>query len=404
MFILSVLSVRFRNMQITLFLAVFLAILPITCYYRTMCGKDIQGQFNSKRNSLNFIRLLLATAVIISHAYALGGYGSEPLILGNTLGGWGVLGFFCISGYLIASSREKHRLGSYLLQRIARIVPALLICHLAIVLLFAPAAQIINTGGIDGYLSTSPTPIDYLLKNLTPSLKIEVYGIGDTLSKVPFTNSWCGPLYTLYYEFTCYLIIGFLMILPAFRKPWALFALWAVFVIAQFNTDLILHYTNMAGMDVLLRLTPFFFGGSLLYSLRDRIKLVWWVAVIFTFLIILLMSFTPVRGWNGTAIVAPFITYVLLWISNALPLGRLGDLTRKHDISYGVYIYGFAVQQLLEVLFVQGILPTPPVYLDIIATLIITMILAIISWITIEKPALAFSKKRLFTENHSNGM
>ena len=50
-----------------------------------------------------------------------------------------------------------------------------------------------------------------------------------------------------------------------------------------------------------------------------------------------------VDHWGAQA-AAPLIAYVLLWLSTVLPSPRLA---RRHDISYGVYIYAFPVQQLL---------------------------------------------------------
>lgn len=67
---------------------------------RSTLGDNLQP----RSNSLNLIRLLLASAVVFSHAITLGGYGNE-LILGCTsLGSLAVFCFFGISGYLIAGS------------------------------------------------------------------------------------------------------------------------------------------------------------------------------------------------------------------------------------------------------------------------------------------------------------
>src|SRR3712207_9395911 len=62
-------------------------------------------QFPSRRNSLNFLRLVLATLVIVSHAWPLGGLGEDPHVGAVTLGYFAVAGFFAISGWLITESR-----------------------------------------------------------------------------------------------------------------------------------------------------------------------------------------------------------------------------------------------------------------------------------------------------------
>jgi peptidoglycan/LPS O-acetylase OafA/YrhL len=353
-------------------------------------------QFNPQKNSLNFIRLLLALLVIVSHAYVIGEYGQEPIFLGNTLGGWGVIGFFCISGYLITASRDKQKMGGggkFLIQRIARIFPAFIVCHIVIVVFFAPAAHIINTDGIIDYFSTAPTPLDYLTNNLSVSLKISQYDIGNTLMSLPL-NSWCGPLYTLYYEFFSYLLIGALMTLPLFRKPLPIFIIWILSVIAQLETDLIMQYTTAEAMLHYLRLVPFFLGGSLFYFIRTKAPLHWTIAAVSIAIITLTLIFTPISGWAGTAILAPLITYTLLWVGTILPIGKVGQLTRKNDVSYGVYIYGWPVQQLLMLLFYRNIFPKPAVGIYIIVTMLISIGFAIASWFVIEKPVLDFIRRR----------
>jgi len=75
------------------------------------------------------------------------------------------------------------------------------------------------------------------------------------------------------------------------------------------------------------------------------------------------------------------IAYLVLWLGAALPLQ---GMARRHDISYGMYIYAFPVQQLLAMLGSRR-LPTP---VDIALVLAITSVLAVVSAIAIEQPAL----------------
>lgn len=90
-----------------------------------------------RNNSLNLIRLILALAVLVHHSWPLTGAADEPVFAGETLGGWAVSGFFVISGYLITGSRFSHGLGDYLVHRIARIMPAFIVCLLTMVIFFS---------------------------------------------------------------------------------------------------------------------------------------------------------------------------------------------------------------------------------------------------------------------------
>ncbi len=74
-------------------------------------------------NSLNFLRLVLASTVLLSHAWSFGWFGAEPTVHETTFATIAVYGFFGISGYLIAGSALRNRPGRYLWQRCLRILP-----------------------------------------------------------------------------------------------------------------------------------------------------------------------------------------------------------------------------------------------------------------------------------------
>ena len=61
----------------------------------------------------------------------------------------------------------------------------------------------------------------------------------------------------------------------------------------------------------------------------------------------------------------------------------------RADYSYGLYIYAFPVQQTLIYIFPQW-----PLWLSIGACLVITVLLAALSWHLLEKPLLGFKPQR----------
>jgi peptidoglycan/LPS O-acetylase OafA/YrhL len=87
---------------------------------------SVAESFSAKSNSLNFLRLVLASFVIVAHSFVIGGFISvvQPRWAPSTLGSVAVYGFFGISGYLIAGSALRNDAGRYLWQRILRIFPA----------------------------------------------------------------------------------------------------------------------------------------------------------------------------------------------------------------------------------------------------------------------------------------
>jgi peptidoglycan/LPS O-acetylase OafA/YrhL len=298
------------------------------------------------------------------------------------------------------SSRLHNNLSKYLGKRIARILPAYIVCILLIVVFFAPLAHILNTGSLQGYLSTVPTPIDFLLKNLNLGMWAGQWSIGDTLANTPMAETWNGPIYTLFYEFSCYLIVGVLAILAIFRRPKAIGALWLILSFASIFIDRMVGWTSFDALTghsvfvLMLRFVPLFLGGALIYLLKDTLlKKLKFSGVLISIAAIIFVNKVPGFAEYSIGILAPFITYILLWLSTAFPLGKLGQLTSKHDISYGIYIYGWVIQQIIMVFVVNGLVAKPPMWLYIILSFIGTAIFAILSWKFIEKPVLTKAKR-----------
>ena len=336
-------------------------------------------QLDPHRNSLNLIRLVLALAVILHHARPLGGFTGDYPIDGILIGDWAVYGFFCISGYLITGSRQTRTFGTYLKQRIARIYPAFWVCLLVTAVVIAPIDYAVVHGTLHGYVRTGPvTPLAYLVRNFT--LRIGSWGLGDTLATAPYPVAWNGSLWTLYYEFLCYVLIAAVAATAWWRSSW-----WPAAV--MFGASVGLHaawpnlnayFSNDSDIEILLTLLPFFLGGSLIHSLRRRLPLHWIGAAISVGAITLLIRASPQWGIQAAG---PCYAYLLLWIGGAL---RAPSWFRRNDLSYGVYIYAFPVQQILTALGLARLGLTPYV----VATVATVVPLAAASWFLVENPVM----------------
>jgi peptidoglycan/LPS O-acetylase OafA/YrhL len=341
------------------------------------------SKLNPRRNSLNLIRLVLALAVLVHHCWPLMGLGGGPAFAGEWLGGWAVAGFFSISGYLITGSRFSNRLGDYLVHRIARIMPAFLTCLVVMVAVIAPLGFLAAKGTLNGYLSTATTPLNYLFSNMF--LKMQHADISGGPYDVPYPGAWNGSLWSLYYEFVCYLIIAVLGIFAFFRKsPWPITIAFVASVIVQANIDRITVYMGQNFDFVLLmRLLPFFLGGSAMFVWRHRIGLHWIGGILAIFASLIVVSAFP--SWGGQACGA-FVAYAFLWISSWLPSPKF---IYRNDISYGLYIYAFPIQQLLAVYGLHKFgLAT---YMALSAA--ITTFFALASWFLVEQPIMSKVRK-----------
>ena len=80
-------------------------------------------------DNLNAIRLCLAMLVLFSHSFAVLGL-PQPEALGWDLGSHAVHAFFAVSGYLVVGSyMRRPNLVQFALNRLLRIVPALLVAY-----------------------------------------------------------------------------------------------------------------------------------------------------------------------------------------------------------------------------------------------------------------------------------
>jgi peptidoglycan/LPS O-acetylase OafA/YrhL len=339
-------------------------------------------QLDVRTNSLNLIRLALALLVLVAHGFYLSGAGTGPSFQGENLGGWAVFGFFTISGYLITASRFANPLGRYLLLRVARVYPAFLVCLVVTAGVFAPIAWAAEGRDWNGFLATPTTPIAYVLDNL--ALRINAYDVAGEPAAVPYPGAWNGSLWTLYFEFLCYLLVGLLVCLHVVRRHrWLLGPAFGVSVIAWATVD---AWGPGAYPDLVLlaRLLPAFLGGALVQvamrgrPLRRRAAL---AAIALAGVLVV-----TVDHW-GAQLASPLIAYALLWLSTVLPSPAVA---RRHDISYGVYIYAFPVQQLLVY---AGAHQLGLVGYDLLAALA-TAAVAVASWRLVERPVLHWARHR----------
>lgn len=340
-----------------------------------MAGKtklSIGTSFDPRNNSLNAIRLLLATAVIVAHSWPIGGYGDDPGFGDQDLGDWAVAGFFAISGYLITMSRVSLNSSlKYFWNRLLRIYPAFFVCLLMTAFVFAPASvAFFGAGRYDGLEAAK-----YVLNNV--ALFVRQWGIPGTLESVPFADSWNGPLWTLFYEFLCYIAIGLLV--PLVRRRWLAASVVAAFVACTVVTCV--HLFSGAELPhmivVIARLGAFFCAGAILFLLKDKIPFSRRLITLSGVLLLACVATGTFQAFAGLP-----VAYLMIGLGVVLPLRQVGA---KNDISYGMYIYAFPIQQLL-VMTVPS--QTLPVWAFVLLSVALTVPFAWASWLLVEKPAM----------------
>ncbi|HJV99099.1 MAG TPA: acyltransferase [Arthrobacter sp.] len=225
-------------------------------------------RFDAGPNSLNALRLILAAMVIVSHSWWIGGYGAEPQPGGVKLGSWAVIGFFGISGYLITRSRLQARSGAaFCHARFLRIFPGLAVCVAAVAFAIAPLSA-----WLTGRRYSLADALLYFATNLfagTPG--VAMGGIRGSLEGLPEDWLWNGPLWTLFWEIFCYVLIG--LVLGIFRLELARLAVVSLFIGGSAAAFVVnagwLARPTATDWPLIPVLT--FLAGSLVYLFRDQI-------------------------------------------------------------------------------------------------------------------------------------
>jgi peptidoglycan/LPS O-acetylase OafA/YrhL len=340
-------------------------------------------KMNHRKNNFDFLRLIFASFVIITHSYTLSA-ASETDILYELSNGRvsfsyiGVQGFFVISGYLIFQSLQRsEQVIDYFWKRILRLFPALFVM-LVLTVLLAPFVY-----HSDIPLLRNTSYITYLPNNL--SLYRTQYTIDGVFENNPFGNAINGSLWTIPYEFTMYVLLAVLIITRrntiATRIILAstfLLILTGIFFYHQQVKQLVWMLLG----EHLFDLGAFFIAGSLLAAMNIE-KIKWKAPLLALFSILAATTFS----FEFFGYVKYFILPILFILFGLNPIKYIDSIGEKiGDLSYGIYIYGFPVQQTLMYYFRFN-------YAELmLSSLAVSYILAYFSWHLIEKKALTLKK------------
>lgn len=330
--------------------------------------------FDPRQNSLNALRLLLAVCVILQHAYALSGNFFPNEWIAILVGNGPVDGFFTISGFLITRSwLRRPQVWPFLRARFARILPAFWVCLFVTAFLIVPLS-IAAQGGYWQSIIGSGESWNYVWSNFF--LKIHALGMSGVWDNVPYPGVINGSLWTLYYEFGCYLVVLVIGAATLLRRRYTVAILFA----ASWLFTLYVHLVGVTNYDALqvARFTITFFSGAMIYRYRDRLKASWILVVLSVVIVIASAVWAP----DYRMVSSLFLAYALITVGSKVKNKRL-NLT--NDISYGVYIYGFPFQQLLVA---SGFAGAGPLVFFVVCVYM-TAPAAILSWFLVEKPILS---------------
>ncbi|QRM27830.1 acyltransferase [Microvirga sp. VF16] len=349
-------------------------------YLPSLRGISVDDALKQPHNHFATLRLGLAIAVVISHAFSVttGILTDEPLTVstGFTLGEHVVNGFFAISGFLVTMSFDRRGWRDYAVARTLRIAPGLIVAVLAVSLLLGAAMTTLPLGE---YLQ-SPGLRRFITATLT-SFKSSI-ALPGVFADNPFTFPM-GTVWTLKYEGICYVGVLVFGLVGLLRSRIAALALVAGLAVGLAGLDL-LRPDASKSMETALRLPLIFAFGGALYIWRDHARLSG---------LLVLMLFLATWLSSGTFLYKTMLfvgsAYGILWLALS-PLVTRFAYEPTADLSYGTYLYGWPIQQSLHVLW-----PKAAASVLLMPSLTITLLVAALSWYLFEKPALGLKARTL---------
>lgn len=326
-------------------------------------------------SSFDAIRLLASFAVLVGHHFLLFGY-QQPIIGAyGQLAPLGVVVFFAVSGYFVAGSwdRDPHLL-RYWVRRSLRIFPALIAVVLCTVFLVGPLVTELATS----VYFRDPNSWSYMQNAILVFwIQYELPGVVfETATSAVNLSLWSLPIELLMYLVLS--VVGFLF-------PKQIGVVFPILAVAGGVAWFLSPEPDGYALTQTFGLGATFFVGATIRA-RDLLPRV-------TNRVVGAVALTLVAG----AFLDPLYARPLLW--TLLPVAVLGlgshrsrfgtRVAGSGDISYGVYLWAFPVQQIV----ISALGDPLGFYGSMAIAGMITAGLGILSMKMVEAPALRFRQR-----------
>lgn len=327
-------------------------------------------------SGFDYLRLGLALAIVCLHS-AITSYGKiyDVAIFES----WArpfvrmiLPAFFALSGFLVAGSLMRtHSLITFLWYRAVRIYPALIVECLLSAFILGPVVTRYN---LTDYF-TDPLFAQYML-NITGHVHFLLPGV---FNDNPLPDIVNGQLWTIPFELYCYITLA-LVALLGLKRHRILAPIFTVLVtVAYLAATMYRHngeivYVASAINGALLVAT--FLAGVGMYLYRDVLPWGRVPMLLSGALSMACLAYIP----NGDFFAPIPVAYFTVCVGLTNPSRRV---LAGADYSYGIFLYGFVIQQTLMFL-----LPSWRHWaLNILLSVPAAFIIAAASWHLVEKPA-----------------
>jgi len=308
----------------------------------------------------------------------------EISFLGRSLGSWGVSIFFIISGYLLAGTTDFS--WRYFWRRCLRIFPGLVVVIFLCAFVLGP---IVSTLPFEEYFQ-NPLAYKYLWRITTLGWLFGGYNaLPGVFASNPIPNAINGSLWVIPYLLSMYVVLYVFARMKFLQKRYLLLiaylAAWPVVILKPTISvpSLVQEITGLPGWYLhsffimkFCDLYLLFMIGVLISVFRDMFKTRLNLLILTAFLI-------AASYWTGFVLIVHYMVFpAMIIVIGSASFRWQRNIIADRDISYGLYIYAFPVQQTI----VQ-VLPTICFWGMFMLTMIVTTVLAVLSWKFVENPA-----------------
>ncbi len=328
----------------------------------------LSNVLRKENNNMDIFRVVAAFMVIYGHAYAIISADGSSDVLGRFLvfdysGSLAVKIFFFLSGLVVTNSLlERRDVRQFVVSRFFRLWPALVIVLGAWAFILGP---MFSTKSLQQYFSDFSV-YEYFLRGVLMDIRFDLPGV---FQENAF-KSVNGSLWSIPFEVYAYIALIAAFLLGAMNSKPAVVLFFLVILIDPILDNKLLFTWLPQNKEVAL-LAPCFALGSVFAVFKDKIKINMEIFIGAWVLYFLFKTST----YNF------YFFYFSIFYSIVFISSRVWILKFKptFDISYGVYLWGWPVQQVMAQIF-----PHYGVGFNQISSMIASALLGYASWKLVE--------------------
>lgn len=330
---------------------------------------------NNRPSGFDYLRILLSISVVLWHSFETS-YGTE-FNAGAWASPWRFLiafilpSFFCLSGFLVAGSMVRTKdLTVFIVLRGIRIFPALIVEVILSAILIGPVFTILPF-----YEYFHSRQFFAYFFNVIGYIHFNLPGV--------FVNNPAktvnAQLWTIPYELECYIVIAIAWLAGLItRRIIYLITLCGLVCFIHIWLFLRGHLPHEFDLAPGRALVLSFLVGVVLFLYRDyvRVNIILFLLSIIGYFIVLLRP--------ETIYLLPLpVGYITIYLGLLNPKRNI--ILDSGDYSYGIYLYGYPIQQVVSQLFSQYRFW----YVNFALTIILSGIVAWCSWTFVESRVLS---------------